>query len=443
MKEKRGMKWQIFVGILLLGLVVATLFLPYAQISGKRYLSLAYEINQYAETVDPALATVCGAYEITDHYERGTSKREMLEAAYQQRIQEMCAETGTELSGWKLGIALLTLDEKLSWDGVNIHSQKDITDSGLSEVFQAMAGILYLPSLMSLLVISYMIISRRTQRLLIMLTGFVTILCNRIWFVTVPVYLWQKAQGYIVSFELVNNQVLAMDGVGEFACSSILKNIADKGFVMQFVVGVVLILYGFLCFVKWKPEMIQKKTTRFLKNKKQDVVPEMGQMASEDTQGKSFQNVSTNAENTQENFVRIEKTDTVSAPEHFFENTQKTDNDNAGIEETLPMHIAVKGSLEGLAGEYRGLCYAFEPGEEVILGRDESECTWVFHSEEIARRQCKIRYDDLMETYQVIDLSGNGTLLSNGKTAGEGSYVMAMPGTIIYLDGKKQQVKLC
>lgn len=86
--EKKGFKWQIFLAALLLLTQSAVLLMPWLQITGDRFVSVAMEINREAEQIAAGKAREAGAYEITDNYERGTSMREAKAKEYQQKADE-------------------------------------------------------------------------------------------------------------------------------------------------------------------------------------------------------------------------------------------------------------------------------------------------------------------------------------------------------------------
>ena len=49
--EKKGFKWQIFLAALLLLTQSAVLLMPWLQITGDRFVSVAMEINREAEQI--------------------------------------------------------------------------------------------------------------------------------------------------------------------------------------------------------------------------------------------------------------------------------------------------------------------------------------------------------------------------------------------------------
>lgn len=74
--EKRVLNGKYFWAALLLLMQSAVLLMPWLQITGDRFVSVAMEINREAEQIAAGKAREAGAYEVTDNYERGTSMRE-------------------------------------------------------------------------------------------------------------------------------------------------------------------------------------------------------------------------------------------------------------------------------------------------------------------------------------------------------------------------------
>ena len=58
--EKKGFKWQIFLAALLLLMQSAVLLMPWLQITGDRFVSVAMEINREAEQIAAGKAREAG-----------------------------------------------------------------------------------------------------------------------------------------------------------------------------------------------------------------------------------------------------------------------------------------------------------------------------------------------------------------------------------------------
>ena len=73
--EKKGFKWQIFLAALLLLMQSAVLLMPWLQITGDRFVSVAMEINREAEQIAAGKAREAGAYEVTGSQSQGISTK--------------------------------------------------------------------------------------------------------------------------------------------------------------------------------------------------------------------------------------------------------------------------------------------------------------------------------------------------------------------------------
>ena len=107
-----------------------------------------------------------------------------------------------------------------------------------------------------------------------------------------------------------------------------------------------------------------------------------------------------------------------------------------------PGMIPKSGCLYGMEGEYSSSELVMNDGDEVILGRDPKCATLVFSYPKISRRHCGIRYNGTEQRYYVIDYSSNGIEFSDGTKAIKGQYVSVAPGTILYMAGRHEAIKL-
>lgn len=84
----------------------AVLLMPWLQITGDRFVSVAMEINREAEQIAAGKAREAGAYEVTDNYERGTSMREAKAKEYQQKQMKHYMADRTALMDciWRDGV---------------------------------------------------------------------------------------------------------------------------------------------------------------------------------------------------------------------------------------------------------------------------------------------------------------------------------------------------
>lgn len=415
--EKQGFKWQILLGSVLLACVIGCLFLPQMSVTGERYLSMVMEVNRMAERENIEAARQFGAAEIVDVYERGTSKRAEKSFAYQEEINQALQGRrhfvlGTELIFW-----CLTNDGIINFRGIETNPAQKIEWVHLEEIFRIMGILLLLPSVLAVISILIMLLRRKTQRFLIFLTGIVTVGINIAWLEVVPGLIWERVSEYIVSYDMINAQILQINGVGEYSIRMILQQFAAQGFYLNFVVGGMLIIVALLFWTVWRPyskEEIQEE--RFM------------EAASEAESVEQWEVFGANPLPEKHIQVRTPGETVLRKPP-------------SKEESVFPVQMEVKGYLHGVQGQYAGFDFEIEPGEEIVLGRDEEFCDVTFQSQQISRRHCGIRYDELTGCYQVIDYSITGTVLSNGKTVSSGSYMVVHPGTILFL-GKEEAIRL-
>lgn len=416
--EKRKWKWQIFLGIALLSSVIGCLFLPRMMVTGDRYLSVVMEVNRMAERENIEVARNAGTADIVDTYERGTSRRAKQSYAYQQEIDAALQGRNHSVTGLELAIWCLGNDGTVNFRGIEYNPANQIAWAHLEEIFQIMGILLLFPSLMAVITILVMVLRRKTQRFLMFLTGVVTIGLNVAWLELVPELLWEKVAGNIVSFDMINAEILKIDEVGEYSVRMILQQFAAQGYYMNFVVGGALIVAAFLFWTLWRP------------------------YSKEERQEELFLDAAYEAE-------KVEQWEIFGAnplPEkQILVHRPGESRQEQPVEEkeaVFPLQMEVKGYLHGVQGQYAGFDFEIEPGEEIVLGRDEEFCDVTFTSPQISRRHCGIRYDGVSGSYQIIDYSVTGTVLSNGRTVNSGSYMVVRPGTIVYLGNQEEAIRL-
>lgn len=191
--EKKGFKWQIFLAALLLLMQSAVLLMPWLQITGDRFVSVAMEINREAEQIAAGKAREAGAYEVTDNYERGTSMREAKAKEYQQKADEALHGRQDSIDGLHLAGWCLSSGADLAFEGIQVREGYSLRTSDIQMVLQIMGAMLFAPALMGLVVCSYMLLRRKTPRTLIFLDGAVTIGIGVAWLTVIPELLWEQS----------------------------------------------------------------------------------------------------------------------------------------------------------------------------------------------------------------------------------------------------------
>lgn len=414
--EKRGLKWQIFLGIALLASVIGCLFLPHMRITGDRYLSMVMEVNRTAQKKDMEAARQAGTAEIIDNYERGTSKRAAVAYAYQEEIDQTLGVQKNYITGFDLMIWCFTNDGSMQFRGIEWNPVLEVKWSHIEEIFWFMGGLLLLPAIMAGIVIIVMLVRRKTQRFLMLLTGLLTIGINIVWLEVVPGMIWERISDYVVSLDMIGAEVIQIEGMGEYSVRMILQQFASQGYYLNFVSGGALVIVALLYWTVWRPYS------------KEDIAEERFlEAAAEADPVEQWEIFAANPLPQKQIRVRQPGQVVVQSIEE---------------ESVFPMQMEVKGYLHGVRGQYAGYDFEIEPGEEIVLGRDEEFCDVTFDSPQISRRHCGIRFDELTGQYQIVDYSVTGTTMSNGKAASAGSYTLANPGTIVYLGGEQEAIRL-
>lgn len=101
-----------------------------------------------------------------------------------------------------------------------------------------------------------------------------------------------------------------------------------------------------------------------------------------------------------------------------------------------------KGGLTVLRGENAGMEIPLEDGNNLILGRNSTECNLVVMGPKVSRKHCVVSYDAGRRMYSLKDYSSNGTYFANGVRLEPLTVVWAKPGTEFYLGNKDNVFRL-
>lgn len=75
----------------------------------------------------------------------------------------------------------------------------------------------------------------------------------------------------------------------------------------------------------------------------------------------------------------------------------------------------INGAVRILSGQYQDTILKLQPGEKLVVGRDVNTCHLVLEAPWISRYHCTISFDFEKKEYIVVDYSGNGTFIKDGK----------------------------
>ena len=269
---------------------------------------------------------------------------------------------------------------------------------------------------MGLVVCSYMLLRRKTPRTLIFLDGAVTIGIGVAWLTVIPELLWEQMQSAVQSYEMVSEGVLAIPGVGEYSIRAVLWGFADSGYFIQILLGGLLILLSFAYFTVCRPE--------------RELV-EIEEVHHGEYEPKEVQNWEVFPMTPMPQAVRE-----AERPE------KAAEKELAPELECFPMQYDGSGHIQGVRGQLSGQDFVMQPDAEVILGNSLELCDIVVTHSGISRRHCGVRYDSLIGQYRVIAYTSQPIKMSNGKILRTDSYTLARPGTMVYLLGDEEVIRL-
>lgn len=367
--EEYKYKWQIVIGACLLVLLTASLFLPRMSISGEDYVDMAVEVYEYAQEMDRAVAEGADAQKFLEDYSQGGGMRDSMIDSYDRMI---AGKTGDhpQISGLYLGRCCL-------WE---------------PELPGIMGLLIYLPALMAVCVLVFMLVKRRTYAVWLLISGVTAVVAELILYFAVPTLLWSNTRNSLTSLPLISKEILAIRGAGQKAVTELYHNCYSAAAWFVLVIGVLLVIAGILFLTLCRPKRV--------------------------ADSQSFTNV--------------------QMPEVSPSQTGMSLNQQlAGIGQ-----IPAKGMLTGVQGQYKGQTIPLENGEEIVIGRDPAYSMLVFSNSSVSRRHCGIRYDAQTGNYRVIDYSSTGTRLGNGTMISASAYTTVPPGTVIYLGNGNERLLL-
>ncbi len=355
--EEYKYKWQIFAGAGLLVCLIASLFMPRLSISGEDYIDMAVDVYEYAQEKNPAAADHAGAEKFLEDYRPGGELRDSVADSYNRMIS---ARTGEHprISGLYLGRCAF-------WE---------------EELPAFLGWLIYLPVMMALGVLVFMLVKRKTYALWLLLTGVVTVMAELLLYLAVPVMVWSRVRMDVASLPLISDEIFGIQGTGQEAVTQICHNCFSMASWIVPVIGILLVAAGILFLTCFRP--VKKKETE--QNEVMQQVPQVKQV----------------------------------------------------------QPVPERGRLTGIQGQYAGESLTIEGGEEIVLGRDPAYSMLVFSDPDISRRHCGIRYDAGTGSYLITDYSSTGTRLGDGTLISASSYTAVPPGTVLYLGKGNEKILL-
>lgn len=84
---------------------------------------------------------------------------------------------------------------------------------------------------------------------------------------------------------------------------------------------------------------------------------------------------------------------------------------NPMISQSLTLNQDVTGALVCTKGAYLGSIIRFYADKKILIGRDGDACDIVINLPRISRKHCSITYHKCTNTYEIVDVSHNGTFV--------------------------------
>jgi uncharacterized membrane protein len=104
----------------------------------------------------------------------------------------------------------------------------------------------------------------------------------------------------------------------------------------------------------------------------------------------------------------------------------------------------VRPSITALSGLYNGAIFRFEPGEEVVIGRDSALCNIILDdgSDNISRKHLSVLYDPRDQVYIVTDFSRNGTFTDDGRQMVANAENKLPRGSVLVVGSRANTIRL-
>jgi len=103
-----------------------------------------------------------------------------------------------------------------------------------------------------------------------------------------------------------------------------------------------------------------------------------------------------------------------------------------------PRVNGTKPVLIGVTGYFAGQTLELDRGG-LTIGRDANQCQLIFppHMEEISRKHCTLRFDEVNYTFMIEDSSSNGTFLQSGEKIPERKMTVLRSGDRFYISSRE------
>lgn len=471
MKEQKGMKWQILLVILILGVDIAAFMFSRVEITGDKYVGFAVEVNRKAEELNASIARPAGATEVINSFERGTSRREEEAKKYQQIIDEKCGEGKASMTGYEFANWLIRTGGYFEEAGIHLKERSAVAQSGVLVRFRIVGFLMYLSPVVAFITIIVVLVRRKTERLLLLLNGILVAGMDVAWYLYIPKWFQEKMTGCIDSLDMIDSRLFEIKGVEEFFFEKGFQTFVSEGFYMHFIVGVMTILSVLALFTICRPnrfyyyeyvEMPDASEVTDAEEKvnwdevdrieekgppDQSLIEEMKEKrrTNRESRGETKRlEIKPKDEETKEILPMADQMGAapVAGAAPLADSSGMGVSQSTPVETIFPIDMSLKGYFHGLKGQFAGDDFEFDGDTEIVLGSDSEKCDFVFYHPKVGKRHCGVTFDSTTGQYKVIAYTTADTILSNGKHARTDSYVTAQPGTVLCIGDGTQMIRL-
>lgn len=98
--------------------------------------------------------------------------------------------------------------------------------------------------------------------------------------------------------------------------------------------------------------------------------------------------------------------------------------------------------ITGISGVFKGASIPLQRGEELVIGRDASQCSLIIEATPVSRKHCTISYDHLTGQYRVTDYSSNGTYINSTRRIMRNQPALVKSGEVISIGNDENSFRM-
>lgn len=117
-------------------------------------------------------------------------------------------------------------------------------------------------------------------------------------------------------------------------------------------------------------------------------------------------------------------------------------SETVSVTRSFAMNSTDGGALIGIRGELAGKYYRFQPGEKLLIGKDDSKCQVVLRDNRVSRIHCEVELDLSKMKYILTDLSRNGVVVDGNVKLQKEEPTEVLPGTHLLIGSSENEMIL-